>query len=55
MYKYQNTKTGVVVLVESNKVGGDWVLIEEKQSPSIAKVEEKEEIKPVKKATKKKK
>lgn len=49
MYKYQNTKTGVIITVES-KIGGDWKLIEEiKQSPAIAEKEEK----PVKKAKKK--
>lgn len=50
MNKYQNTKTGVIIEVES-KIGGDWVLVESKQSLSTA---EKKEEKPVKKEKKKK-
>ena len=53
MNTYKNTKTGVVVIVDS-EVSGDWELVKSEQS--LPKKEEKnEETKPVKKETKKKK
>lgn len=52
MKKYQNKKTGKIVMVNS-ELKGDWELVKE-QSPIIEKAEEpEEEKKPVKKAKKK--
>lgn len=50
MYKYQNTKTGVIITVES-KLSGDWKLLEE--AKPIPTVKEETEKKPEKKTKKK--
>lgn len=54
--KYRNVKTGAVIDVPS-KLGGNWELIsggESKKAPAVISepVEEKEEVKPVRKRRK---
>lgn len=47
--QYRNTKTGVVIDVNS-EIGGDWELVSDSRISSVSEVKEE---KPEKKATKK--